>query len=653
LRTDPHPALRARERLVIVGNGMASYKLCEQLAVRGGSGHYEVLVLGDEPRPAYDRVHLTDFLNGRSDEDLILGSRDWYANNDITLRTGCRAIAIDRARRAVLTQSEEAIAYDRLVLAVGSRPFVPMMDGADLPRVFVYRTIEDLLAIRECARTSQTAAVIGGGLLGLEAARALQALGVCCDIVEYAPHVLCTQLDPRAGELAMRQIEAMRMRIHTNARLHRISADGGRRVLHFAGDQPVVSVDFVVIAAGIRPRHELAEACGLTIAVPGGILVNDRLETLDPNIYAIGECASHRGATYGLVAPAYRMAEVLAENLLGGNRRFEGADVSTRLKVLGLDVAVFGDYNQPAASYSWESDRSYRRIVVRGDKLIGASALGEWPEAAEMQDAVRKRRRVWPWQLRRFRRQGTLWRPRRSRVREWPADATVCNCMNVSCGTLNLARQNGCTTVQALSGATGASTLCGSCRPLLAELLGADVERVAVKGTKALAIAAIFAVLATAAFLLAPAIPYAMSVQSTPYDSLWRDGVWRQTTGFTLLGLSLLGLLMSARKRLTHFTRGDFGLWRALHGLLGAGGLTVLVAHTGLRAGSNLTFALMTFFVLANLAGAFAGGILSSDALGAGPWGNRLRRWFVFGHIAMVWPLPVLVGFHVFSSYYF
>jgi nitrite reductase (NADH) large subunit len=450
----------------------------------------------------------------------------------------------------------------------------------------------------------------------------------------------------------MRQIEGMGMRIHTNARVHRISADGCRRVLHFPGDQRALTVDFVVIAAGIRPRHELAEACGLTIAVPGGILVNDRLETLDPNIYAIGECASHRGATYGLVAPAYRMAEVLAENLLGGNRRFEGADVSTRLKILGLDVAVLGDYNQPAASYSWECDGSYRRIVVRGDKLIGASALGEWPEAAEMQDAVRRHRRVWPWQLRRFRRHGVLWRPRKLGVREWPADATVCNCMNVSCGSLNLARRNGCTTVHALAGATGASTLCGSCRPLLAELVEADAERVAVKGAKVLATAALCAVLLIAALVLAPEIPYAMSVQTTPYDSLWRDGVWRQTTGFTLLGLSLLGLLMSARKRLKHFTRGDFGVWRALHGLLGAGGLTVLVAHTGLRAGSNLTFALMTFFVLANLAGAFAGGLLSSDALGAGPWG-RLRRWFVFGHVVLVWPLPVLVGFHVFSSYYF
>jgi nitrite reductase (NADH) large subunit len=646
--------IAVRHRLVVVGNGMASYKFCERLIALKGTTHYEVLVFGEEPRPAYDRVHLTDFLGGRSADELSLGSLEWYAANGITLRTGCRVVSIDREARGISTDRGESFSYDKLVLAMGSRPFVPRMQGTDLSNVFVYRTVDDVFAIREAAKTARTAAVIGGGLLGLEAASALQRLGVKCHILEYAAHLLCTQLDSRAGELARHKIESLGIDVHLNARVHRIEQRGERRVVHFVDtDQDALIADLVVIAAGVRPRHDLGEACGLTIAIPGGILVNDRLETSDPNVYAIGECASHRGTTCGLVAPAYRMAEVLAENLLGRPRSFSGGDISTRLKVLGLDVAVLGDYNQSGDVSSWESSGSYRRIVLRGGRLVGASAFGEWPEAGEIQDAVLGERRVWAWQVRRFCKKGVLWPPRKRNVIEWPVGSTVCNCMNVSCGTLVRAKQNGCDTVKALAEATGASTLCGSCKPLLAELVGASMTGLTEAGGKGLGIAVLAALILTAILFGAPAIPYAVSVQSFPYDTLWRDAVWKQVTGFTLSGLSLLGLLLSARKRVEKFNRGSFGLWRAFHGIVGAGGLAVLVAHTGLRFGSHLNFALMIVFVLANLAGAMAGGIVSSPGWRSRPPGMATQRWLIWGHIALASLLPVLVGFHVVAAYYF
>jgi nitrite reductase (NADH) large subunit len=643
-----------RGRLVIVGNGMASYKLCERLVSLHGTALYEIFVFGEEPRPAYDRVHLTDFLDGRSADALCLGTREWYSGHGITLRTSTRIASVDREARVVFTGAGESIAYDKLVLATGSRAFVPLMQGSGLSNVFVYRTVEDLLAIRESARAAREAAVIGGGLLGLEAARALQRLGLECHVVEYAPQLLCAQLDPRAGELARSRIENLGIRVQVSARVDRIESGGSRRILHFVDPrQAPLSVDLVVIAAGVRPHHELAEASGLRIAVPGGILVNDRMETSDSRVYAIGECASHRGIIYGLVAPAYRMAEVLAENLMGGSRSFPGADHSTRLKVLGLDVAVLGEYNHGGAVHSWESNGSYRRIVLREGRLVGASAFGEWPQAGQMQDAIFSRRRVWAWQIRRFRKRGMLWPPRKRNVTEWPAASIVCNCMNISCGTLRQARDRGCVTIPSLAEATGASTLCGSCAPLLAELVGAAADTTRPAGRKGLGIAA-FAGLLMAVFLIAaPAAPYADSVQSFPYDALWRSGVWKQTTGFTLLSFSLLGLLMSARKRIRHFNRGDFGLWRTFHALMGAATLGILVAHTGMRFGSHLNFALMTFFVLTNLAGAIAGGILSCDRWSAGPWGAVVRRVTTWGHLALTWPLPVLIGFHILAAYYF
>jgi nitrite reductase (NADH) large subunit len=347
------------------------------------------------------------------------------------------------------------------------------------------------------------------------------------------------------------------------------------------------------------------------------------------------------------------MAETLAENLLGGARLFEGADLSTRLKVLGLDVAVLGEYNQPAAAYSWESGGCYRRIVVRGGRLAGASALGEWPDAGEMQDAVRNGRHVWNWQIQRFRKHGFLWPPRRRSVRDWPAEATVCNCMNVSCGALMRARHDGCCTVEALAQATGASTLCGSCKPLLAELAGAAPVRETVQGTKSLRVAALAAFALTLILWAAPAIPYAPAVQASSYDILWRDGQIKQISGFTVAGLSLLGLLMSARKRLAWFRRGEFGRWRAVHGMLGVAGLLALAGHTGMRFGSNLNAALMTVFVLSNLAGALTGSVASSDRLAAVSYGPALRRGLVWAHIGLVWPLPVLLGFHIVAVYYF
>jgi nitrite reductase (NADH) large subunit len=614
------------------------------------------VVLGEEAQPAYDRVHLTDLLRGRSIDDLTLGGSGWYARHGIELRTGDPVIFIDREEHTVTLKSGHVMKYGRLVLATGSRPYVPPIEGADLPKVFVYRTIDDLTAIQNQALRSRTAAVIGGGLLGLEAARALQTLGAACAVVEYAPHLMPAQLDGDGAALLRSQIEKLGIRVHTGARTERIeSTDGGLRLWLAGGSEQVLRADMVVIAAGIRPRHELGEAAGLTIAARGGVLVDNRLRTSDPAIHAIGECASHRGVSYGLVAPGYRMAEVLAGNLMGRDSEFDGADLSTRLKVLGVDVTVLGDYAQPDATTTWRSGDSYRVLVTKGGRLAGASGVGPWPEAGEIQDGVLCARRVWPWHAARFRRHGSPWPARQRDARSWPANATVCNCMSVSRGALTQARENGCTTIEALAQTTGASTLCGSCKPLLAQLLGASGAGAAPsRGGRGLAATAVAAAVLCLLLALSSPIPYSETVQQRiPVDELWRNGILKQVSGFTLLSLTLLGLLMSLRKRWKRFSRGNFGYWRVLHAATGALALIILVAHTGMRFGSNLNFALMTFFVAANFVGAAAGAVTGMEQRFSGPAGMKYRRWLTWAHIVTTWPLPVLAGFHVFSVYYF
>ncbi len=642
-------------RLVVIGNGMTSHRLCERLAALGGALRYAVTVIGEEPRPAYDRVHLTDLLHGRSMEELTLGSLDWYAERAIELRTGDPVVSIDREAHKVKLASGGAVPYDRLVLATGSQPFVPPIEGVDLPQVFVYRTVDDLLAIQHQALRSRSAAVIGGGLLGLEAARALQAFGIACHVIEYAPHLMPAQLDATGAALLQRQMETAGINVLTAARTERIERTAAGLALELSGGaaDPVV-VDMVVIAAGVRPRHQLAEAAGLTVAARGGVLVDSRLRTSDPSIYAIGECASYGGVSYGLVAPGYRMAEVLAGNLMGREEKFLGSDMSTRLKVLGVDVTVLGDYNQPGSTACWTSGDSYRLIVMNGSRLAGASSVGPWPEAGEMQDAILRARRLWPWQVARFRRQGSPWKARGRDVRSWPATATVCNCMNISKGALAQACGKGCTTVEALAQATGASTLCGSCKPLLAQLLGGDLMTATSKGSRGLVAAAATAGVLCLLFTLSPPIPYAQTVQQAfAVDQLWRSSFLKQLSGFTLVGLALAGLLMSLRKRWNRFAKGDFGYWRAVHGVLGALALLALVAHTGLRFGSNLNFLLMTFFVAANFIGAAAGGMAGMEQRFHGPAGAKYRRWFTWLHVGATWPLPVLIGFHILSVYYF
>jgi nitrite reductase (NADH) large subunit len=332
-----------RRTIVVIGNGMVGLRFCEKLIAADPERRLRIVTFCEEPRAAYDRVGLTTFFAHRDAEKLLLARKDWYIEHGVELHIGDRANAIDRQKRIVTSDRGREVAYDALVLATGSYPFVPPIPGIDKQGIFVYRTIEDLERMIAYAAKATKCAVIGGGLLGLEAAKAVLDLGLEAHVIEFSGRLMPRQIDDAGSRILVRRIEALGVTVHLNKGTKEVHGNGRIEALEFQ-DGSRLDVDMLVVSTGIRPRDELARQCGIDVGSRGGIVVNDQLRTSDPHIYAIGECALHAGMVYGLVAPGYEMADVLASVLTGGDRRFAGADLSTKLKLMGVDVASFGHH---------------------------------------------------------------------------------------------------------------------------------------------------------------------------------------------------------------------------------------------------------------------------------------------------------------------
>jgi nitrite reductase (NADH) large subunit len=501
-----------RDTLVVVGNGMVGHRLVESLLEAGGGERFRIVVLGEESHAAYDRVHLSELFAGRSADELAMERACDWDGQGVELRLGTRAVAIDRERGEVETFDGERIAFDRLVLATGSSPFVPPVPGASGPDVFVYRTIEDVDAIRARAVGAQTGIVIGGGLLGLEAAKALLDLGLETHVVEAGPRLMPRQLDDAGAAALRRRIEALGVHVHVDRQMLAIEAPGADAAgdpddalaaddpafadagafegiaLRFADGTRLVA-DLVVVSAGIRPRDELAAACGLERGARGGVVVDDELRTEDPRIHAVGEVALHRGAIYGLVAPGYAMADALAWNLANGAtgdaaRRFEGSDLSTQLKLLGVDVASLGDPFDAASRAIVFEDQVrdvYARLVLSksSERLLGGVLVGDTRQYGPLLDLLRRgvASPLPP--------EALLFGAGASGSAAAGDAAQICSCNNVSQGALKdaIRTQEGCT-LASLKRATRAGTGCGGCLPAVAKILEAELAASGHAGAK-------------------------------------------------------------------------------------------------------------------------------------------------------------------------
>ena len=469
-------------RIVIIGHGMVGHRFLAELTEVVTPDSFDITVIGEEPRLAYDRVHLSSFFEGVSPEALAMCDADFASRHGVRILTGDAAVAIDRDARTVQTAAGAVIAYDHLVLATGSYPFVPPLPGVDLAGSYVYRTIEDLEAIRQRAELDHVRAgvVIGGGLLGLEAANALRLLGLETHIVEMAPRLMPVQLDDGASRVLRHRIEALGLQVHCGASTTQIL--GTEEVTGLELGDGTIHAGIVVVSAGIRPRDQLARACGLAIGERGGVLVGEDLRTSDPAISAIGEVAALKGRCLGLVAPGYDMARVLARRIAGTQDAVMGdIDLSTQLKLIGIDVASFGDAFGAAPSSAeivWADAVAgiYKKLVVDretgaviGGMLVGDNsnyamlrlmALGEVPTPSEP---------------------SALITPGHSTtgvgVDALPDSAPVCTCENITAGRLREAIGDGQHTIGDLKRCTGAGSGCGGCVPIVSDLLKVELRK--------------------------------------------------------------------------------------------------------------------------------------------------------------------------------
>ncbi|MEV6499073.1 nitrite reductase large subunit NirB [Streptomyces prunicolor] len=480
--------------IVLVGHGMVGQRFLEALAERGLTATHRVVVLCEEPRPAYDRVQLTSYFSGRTPEELSLTDVEFIKDHGIELYVGDPAETIDRAARTVTARSGLTVEYDTLVLATGSYPFVPPVPGKDSDGCFVYRTIEDLLAIEAYARSrATTGAVVGGGLLGLEAAGALKGLGLATHIVEFAPRLMPVQVDEGGGAALLRTIEGMGLTVHTGTGTQEILADADGAVTGMKlSDGSQLATDIVVFSAGVRPRDQLARDCGLSVGERGGITVDEQCRTVaDPHVFAIGECAlAADGRVYGLVAPGYEQAETAAATIARDESAFTGADLSTKLKLLGVDVASFGDAHGATADcldvvYSDARAGTYKKLVIgRGGELLGGILVGDADAYGTLRAFTGSVPPVSPEQLVLPAGSGDAVQLGPSAL---PDAAVICSCHNVSKGAIRGAvTDHSCTSVPEVKKCTKAGTGCGSCVKVLGQLVTAELEANGVEVDKGL-----------------------------------------------------------------------------------------------------------------------------------------------------------------------
>jgi nitrite reductase (NADH) large subunit len=496
-----------KKEIIVVGNGMVGYKFCEKFKAKDTKNLFNITVFGEEIRPAYDRVHLSSYFDGKTVEDLTMAPKSWYQENDINLILADPIISINKKEKTVTSHHGIVKAYDYLILATGSSAFVPPIPGVEKDGVFVYRTIEDLDMMQSHAKKATKGAVIGGGLLGLEAAKALLDLGLKeVHVVEFASRLMPRQIDEAGSKILQSKLEVLGLHIHLNKNTQSIEGEDAIDSMLFSDGQ-ILEVDMLVISAGIKPRDELANNFEIATGPRGGILVNDFLQTNEKNIFAIGECALAHSMIYGLVAPGYEMAEVVAKNIIESTKLHNGEyihnigsqkeseiglenaaifspfDMSTKLKLIGIDVASFGDpfVEEPNATtivYENWSKGVYKRMNISkdGKTLLGGILVGD-AEQYNMLLQTTKNKTILPPDPEDMMLGSRGGEEAGAGVMSLPDEAQICSCENVSKGTIcHEIKENGHITLDAIKKCTKAGITCGGCVPMVKDLISETLK---------------------------------------------------------------------------------------------------------------------------------------------------------------------------------
>lgn len=645
--------------IAVIGGGPVGMAFAE--TIYANNPQAKITVFGDEPVAPYNRVQLSALLAGEIDRAAI----DWplpSAQDAPNFLYHAAAISkIIAKEKYIVDCYQNRHHYDTLVIASGARAHIPNILGKDKNGVYRFRSLLDTESLIARLGSSRHVVVLGGGLLGLEAAKGLRRAGTQVTVIQQGSHLMNRQLDVPASTRLEKTVHQLGIDIITQSGVRQILGDA-----HVNGvkthDGKFISCDTVLICAGIKPNMELARDAG--IHVRKGIIVDDQLRSSDPDIFAIGECCEHDGVTYGLVNPGFDQAKIAANVINGGDAIYKGSLSISRLKVIGEAVTSMGDINTDGrhalrTEVHFENDESYRKIITLRGRIIGAVGIGDWPEAARVQSAFQQRQLIYPWQRIQFKYHGRLWFESDSdNISQWASHTEVCQCKSVTKGELVSAINEGAKDLNDLKRCTNAGTVCGSCVPLMDELLAdkSGRKRAVIRETawQFIGLLCLSATLAIGLTMFMPEATISNSVQTQGwFEKIWNDKFYKQVSGFSLIGMTAIGLIMSIRKRWSYTWMGQFTYWRLLHISLGVVTAITLILHTGFHLGNNLNLLLMLNFLAIVFLGITAAAIITISHRLPARQAKRLRKGFNKFHIVISWPLPALLAMHILSVYYF
>ncbi len=646
--------------LVIIGNGPVGMRTAKEIIKK--SPNTSIIIYGDEQQEPYNRIKLSSWLAGDVDWESLLQPLDIPSDCNIEQRFGFKVTNIDIDKKCIYDNSDRKQPYSKLILATGSYPFEPNIPGIHQHGVYTFRNFKDANSLIARRARSHHTVVLGGGLLGIESARAMQKQNTKVTLIEHADRLLSNQLDIDAANILEKEITSLGIELITQDSVTEIFGDNDERVTGLSlRSGKHIDCDTIILSTGIRPNIELAKRSKL--AYNRGITVNDSMQTSQADIYAVGECAEHRNEIYGLVAPGLEQASVAAANIANIKHLYSGSVAASRLKVIDTQVFSMGPMGNSEIQhygkhyvYKDESKGIYRKILVHRYRLVGAIGIGQWDETVRLQTTIGNAAKFYPWQVIRFLRTGNIWpEDIGNTVSAWPARAVVCQCMSVTRGSISDCIHQGANSVQMVSDSTGASTVCGSCKPLVQELIGSNINKEPASMYRTLTSFSIVTLILSLLFYIAPNLPYATTVQNGwHWDVLWRNDLFKQISGFSVLGLFSIGLLISLRKRIRKLDKlGKFDYWRLAHICLGVLVVVTLVAHTGFRLGNGLNFVLMLGFSMMLIAGAISSGVISLEHKLSNAIATRARHLSVYIHILLFWPIPVLLAWHILKGYWY
>jgi len=648
-----NPIKESNHSIIIIGFGPAGQKCYAQL--RTLLPDASLLIYSDESYRPYNRVKLTElFFNKEIEEVEIIKQLEKDKNTKMVY--GVEVISIDAQKMSIKDSLGEVHRYDNLVLATGSKPNIPPKVKSTLEGIFTYRNRDDAQKLAARMIGSRNMVVLGGGLLGIEAAYALKKQHTNVTLINRGDKLLSGYLDERASSLLVEKLESYGIKVILNCSVHKVEGQERISSLVITRKSEEIPCDTLVVAAGISPNIELAYTAPLKFNK--GVLVNDHMQTSNPHIYAIGECSEHDGNVYGFVGPAIEQASVAAYHITNPKSEFEYTHsiVATHLKVIDMPIISMGDltsYNHVLV-YEDKEREIYRKLYLHNNRLVAAVGVGEWQESSLLLDEINKKKTVYLWERLSFIKKGSIYITNSSSVLDWPEEKIVCNCKQVPRKSLSDAVAAGCQNLQELSQKTQAGTVCGSCKPLLSQILNVPQTSTEDKVTaKWLNIGGTVVLLLTLIFLFLPKVPSPQSVQEFSLYPLITDPLYREITGFTMLGTSVIMLILSLKRLMPTMMKKSFTFYRGIHIALGVLLPVLLLMHTGASMGERFNFMFITLFIIVLLSGSLATFIIAQDLLKPASVYRPLKSFVTKFHIYALWALPVMVAFHILYFYHF